>query len=287
MKNSNEQIEANSGQVNPETKITEKDVTRMSVNMGALGCEFSWNYPRQGNIAYASMMDPLLKKIYKNDPEGYRNALVRHMEFFNITPQLAPFVGAISATMEEKVRDGELPPESVNSVKSALMGPLSGIGDSIFLGCIRIIALGVGLSLAAQGNILGPILYVLIYNIPAFLCRIFGAKLGYRVGAEYLNQAQKSGIMSKVMFAAGILGVMTVGAMTPGMFWAGLTVTLGTGESAVALQEVLDGILPGMLALGFTWLYYYLLGKKISPTLLIFLTMLFGIVCAFFGIMAA
>ena len=51
------------------------------------------------------------------------------------------------------------------------MGPLSGIGDSIMLGTLRILAVGIGASLAAQGNILGPILFLIIFNVPAFILR--------------------------------------------------------------------------------------------------------------------
>lgn len=273
--------------VSNEQVITDKDLTRMSVNTGALGCEFSWNYPRQMHISFALMIEPLLRKIYKNDRGGYTKALQRHLEFFNITPQLQPFVGGIVASMEEKVAKKEISGKNVSAIKSALMGPLSGIGDSIFLGCIRIIALAVGLSLAQQGSLLGPILYFLIYNIPAFLCRIFGAKLGYSVGIDYLSEAEKNGTMDKIMQAASILGIMIIGGMTPSMFWAGLTVSIGMGESATQLQDILNGIMPGILALGFTFLFYWLLGKKINPNLLVILTLLFGILCALLGIMGA
>ncbi len=69
---------------------------------------------------------------------------------------------------KKNAKGEEIEPSAITGIKTALMGPLSGIGDSIFLGCIRVIALGVGLPLAMSGNILGPILYLLIYNIPAF-----------------------------------------------------------------------------------------------------------------------
>lgn len=141
--------------------ITKKDLNRMAVNQGSLGMEFSWNYERQMHIAFVMMMNPILKKIYKDDHDGYVDALVRHVEFFNITPQLAPFVGGVVASMEEMKARGEVDGEAISSIKTALMGPLSGIGDSIFIGCIRIIALGIGLSFALNGNIIGPFIIFL------------------------------------------------------------------------------------------------------------------------------
>lgn len=269
-----------------EKMFTKKDMTKMAVNAGALGMEYSWNYPRQMHLAFCMMIEKCLRKIYKDDPEGYAAALTRHVAFFNITPQLAPFVGGIAVSMEEKVATGELEGAAVDSVKAALMGPLSGIGDSIFLGCIRVIAVAVGASLAATGNVLGPILYFLIYNIPAFLVRIFGARLGYDLGFSFLSNAQKSGLMDKIMYAAGIVGIMVIGAMSSNMFWATLPTKIGSGDSATTLQKILDGIMPGMLGIAALGIYYWLLKKKVNPMILIVGTMILGIVGAFFGFLA-
>lgn len=269
-----------------EKMFTKKDMTKMAVNAGALGMEYSWNYPRQMHLAFCMMIEKCLRKIYKDDPEGYAAALTRHVAFFNVTPQLAPFVGGIAVSMEEKVATGELEGAAVDSVKAALMGPLSGIGDSIFLGCIRVIAVAVGASLAATGNVLGPILYFLIYNIPAFLVRIFGARLGYDLGFSFLSNAQKSGLMDKIMYAAGIVGTMVIGAMSSNMFWATLPTKIGSGDSATTLQKILDGIMPGMLGIAALGIYYWLLKKKVNPMILIVGTMILGIVGAFFGFLA-
>lgn len=269
-----------------EKMFTKKDMTKMAVNAGALGMEYSWNYPRQMHLAFCMMIEKCLRKIYKDDPEGYAAALTRHVAFFNVTPQLAPFVGGIVVSMEEKVATGELEGAAVDSVKAALMGPLSGIGDSIFLGCIRVIAVAVGASLAATGNILGPILYFLIYNIPAFLVRIFGARLGYDLGFSFLTNAQKSGLMDKIMYAAGIVGIMVIGAMSSNMFWATLPTKIGSGDSATTLQKILDGIMPGMLGIAALGIYYWLLKKKVNPMILIVGTMILGIAGAFFGFLA-
>lgn len=269
-----------------EKMFTKKDMTKMAVNAGALGMEYSWNYPRQMHLAFCMMIEKCLRKIYKDDPEGYAAALTRHVAFFNVTPQLAPFVGGIAVSMEEKVATGELEGAAVDSVKAALMGPLSGIGDSIFLGCIRVIAVAVGASLAATGNVLGPILYFLIYNIPAFLVRIFGARLGYDLGFSFLSNAQKSGLMDKIMYAAGIVGTMVIGAMSSNMFWATLPTKIGSGDSATTLQKILDGIMPGMLGIAALGIYYWLLKKKVNPMILIVGTMILGIAGAFFGFLA-
>ena len=263
--------------------ITKKDLNKMALNQGSLGMEFSWNYLGQMHLAFGLMMNQILKKIYANDKEGYAQALKRNCEFFNITPQFAPFVGGIVASMEEKHAKGEIDSQAISSTKTALMGPLSGIGDSIFLGCIRIIALGVGISLALQGNILGPVLYFLIYNIPAFALRIYGAQIGYKLGFSYLSKMGNNNMMDKLMYAAGILGIMVIGCMSKDMVWTGIAFNIGSGDTATSFQSVLDSILPGMVGLGVTWLYYWLLNKKMNPIVIILGTIVIGIAGVYAG----
>ncbi|MBM6908142.1 PTS system mannose/fructose/sorbose family transporter subunit IID [Collinsella intestinalis] len=269
--------------------LTKSDLLHMATNIGALGTEYSWNYPRQMHISFALMMNPLLKKIYKDDPEGYKSALSRHMEFFNVTPQLQPFVGGIVASMEERVAKGELEPAAISSVKAALMGPLSGIGDSVFLSCIRVIAVAVGISLMTMGNPLGPIAYFLIYNVPAFLVRFFGATKGYELGFSFLEQAEESGLMSKVIYAAGIVGIMVIGAMTVSLVSVTIPIQIGasvTGDSVQTVQDILNSILPGILPLCALGIYYGLLKKNVSPMIMILVTMILGIVGVYFGFLA-
>lgn len=270
----------------PQGVITKSDLIKSSLNVGALGMEFSWTYYKQMNIAFCLMVANILKKIYAGRPDDYNAALHRHAAFFNITVQFAPFVGGIAMAMEEKVARGEIEPESVNDVKAALMGPLSGIGDSIFLSTLRVVAAAVGISLCQAGNAFGPIAFLLIYNIPGFWLRVWGVQKGYELGVGFLDQAQKSGLMTKVMTAVGIVGVMVVGAMCKDMFWASVPVPIGTGDDASTLQDILDGIMPGMLGCLAFWLYYWLLSKKINPMVLIVATMVVGIIGAFFGVLA-
>jgi len=128
-------------------KLNNKDLNRMVFH--SLGMEWGWTYERQMNLAYYNMMRHALLKIYEGQPEKLNEAMTRNLEFFNITPQVAPFVGGLCASMEEiNANSDNFDTKTITAVKSALMGPLSGIGDSVFLGAIRVIAIGVGVPLA-------------------------------------------------------------------------------------------------------------------------------------------
>lgn len=268
-----------------EGMFSDKELTRMALSPGALGMEYSWNYQKQMSVPFCLMLAPMLKKIYRNDPEGYSDSLTRNLEFFNVTHYLAPFVGGIVLSMEELVAKSELKPEAVSQVKTALMGPISGIGDAFFLNTLRVVCAGIGVSLSLSGSLFGPIVFLLAFNIPAFACRIFGARVGYHLGVSFLSKVQESGMMSKVMTAVGIVGIMVIGSMTVSMTSVSIPITFGSGESIATIQSVLDGIMPGMLALVALVAYYIALSKKASPMVLIVVTMIIGVAGAFFGVL--
>lgn len=269
---------------NENTVITKKDLRKMFWR--SLPMEFSWHYERQMHMGFCTMISDGLRKIYKNNPEGLKKALQRHLEFFNITPHVSTFVGSITLAMEEmNANQDDFDESSINAVKAALMGPLSGIGDSLLLGTLRVLAVGIGTSLALQGNILGPILFLLIFNVPAFILRYVCAMKGYELGATYLEKIQKSGLMQKFMLAAAILGVMVIGGMTNELVSVTTPLAIGSGDTATQIQSILDGIMPGMLGLAVTGIYYKLLGKNVNVMWIIIGTAILGIVCAQFGIL--
>lgn len=250
----------------------------------------SWNYEGQMNLGFLYSIAPTLDRIYADDSdpeilERKKEAYHRHTALYNITQQLNSFVLGIATSMEEEYgrNPKDFNPEVINNLKVSLMGPLSGIGDSLLEGTLRIISFGLGASLAAQGSILGPILALLISGIPKALITWFGGKLGYTLGTDYVKQLQ-GGIMDKVMYVAGIVGLMTVGAMIATM--VGITTPLQFQDGAVVLQDVLDGIFPSMIPFGIAMLFYWLLKKKVSLGVLLVGGIVVSLVCSFFGILA-
>ena len=143
---------------------------------------------------------------------------------------------------ESNARNEDFDTSSINNVKVALMGPLAGIGDSMFWGTLRVIATGIGTSLAMQGSILGPLLFWLIFNVPAFAVRYICLKFGYKFGTSFLNKIEESGMMPKLTFGAAVLGLMVIGAMIPSMITVNIAGAIGSGDAAVKVQEILDGI---------------------------------------------
>lgn len=269
---------------NVENKITKKDLKRVFWRSFTL--QNSEAYEKMQALGYAYSMVPVLEKLYTTK-EALGKALGRHLELFNTTPHVATFIMGLTAAMEEEnSQNKDFPTESIASIKAALMGPLAGIGDSFYWGTFRVIAAGIGISLAQKGSILGPILYFLIFTALHIPVRYHGTFLGYNLGIEFLRKAGKQNLMQKISDSTAIVGLMVVGCMTATM--VAFQVDYEWGEGAFNLQETLDGLFPGLLSLAYTFLMVYLIKKKnVKPTWLILGTFVFGFVLNWLGIMAA
>lgn len=245
-------------------------------------------YERMQNVGFAYQMVPALKKLYP-DKEEASKALKRHLAIFNTTPCVVPFITGASIAMEEKFKKArengeECDEESINAVKTALMGPLAGIGDSFFWGTLRIIAAGIGASLAAQGSILGAVLFFLMYNIPQLFVRYQGLKLGYKSGVSFLENMSQGGVIALLTEVAKILGLVVVGSMCASMVALSTPLVISMDGADVVIQDIFNSILPNILPLGLTFIIYKLLQKGIKTTTVLWGIILFGIAGSVVGI---
>jgi PTS system mannose-specific IID component len=192
------------------------------------------------------------------------------LQFFNTTAHGSTLILGITAAMEEQnSRKDDFDEESINAVKLGLMGPLAGVFDSFFWGTLKVIAAGVGISLALNGNLLGPILFLLIFNIPHILLRYNLTFIGYNAGNKFLQNLVKSNIMDKLTTGASILGLMVIGAMPAMLMSIKTPLNIGTSDSRVSVQSILDQLVPDMLPLALTLLVFYFVKKNVKTTWLL------------------
>ena len=172
-----------------EKKLSEKTLKKVyNRHYQLLGC---FNYERQMSTGYAWTMMPAMRELYADDPVEMKKGVKRHLEFFNCATTPSPFIIGITCAMEEQnasAEPGEYDTSAITSVKTALMGPLAGIGDSFFWGTFRVIGAGIGAPLAVAGNFLGPLLYFLLNFIPSEIVRRLGFKIGYEGGSSFLTR---------------------------------------------------------------------------------------------------
>lgn len=274
------------GTTDDKAKLTEKELKQIYVRSCQL--DISWNYERQQHMGYSYALTPVIRKLYPGEENKEKRvaALKRGLEFMAITPQLSTLLMGINAAMEEENSNNpQFDGNSINAVKTSLMGPLAGIGDSLIPGTLRIIASGIAISFAANGSILGPLLFLLIFNIPAFIIRYFCLKWGYGFGSTFIEKIAESGIMNKISYYAGIIGLMVIGGMVCQQVALDLPIMVGSGDFAEPLTNYLDQIMPCLIQLGLFGGMYWILGKKVkTTTILMVLIVVCCAICFVFGL---
>ncbi|MEG0959436.1 MAG: PTS system mannose/fructose/sorbose family transporter subunit IID [Erysipelotrichaceae bacterium] len=255
---------SNKNTILPGSKITKGDFWKVFFRSCTL--DSVWNYERQQHLAYCYMMIPILKRVY-TDKEEMAAALTRHMEFMACTPHIVTLLIGITGAMEEEnSRNPEFNETSISAVKTSLMGPMAGIGDSIFWGTLLTIAIGIGVSFAQQGSIVGPIAFLLIINVPGFLSRYFCLKIGFEYGVKFFSDMSSTDTIQKITKAVSIVGLMAIGAMVATMVSINIPYKIGVHGSTETIQSYIDQIMPCLLSVAAFGGMYYLLGKNIKAT---------------------
>ena len=166
-----------------ENKIQLSKKDRLAVCWRSTFLQGSWNYERMQNGGWCYAIIPAIKKLYKTKEERTA-ALKRHLEFFNTHPYLAsPVMGVTLALEEERANGAAVDDTAIQGVKVGMMGPLAGVGDPVFWFTIRPMLGALGASLALGGNILGPILFFVAWNIIRWAFMWYTQEFGYRAGS--------------------------------------------------------------------------------------------------------
>ena len=241
---------------------------------------FCTSYTKQQGTTFAYMMIPYLEDIYGKETDEFFEAIQRHQNFFNTTPQYASFIFALVISMEYERKAAldcgeEFDDSVIEAIKVALMGPIAGIGDAITLSCLRIIAIGVSVGFAAQGSWLGPILFALVYNIPDLIIHYLCGSLGMKLGTGFVTEALASGKMQAITKGFTVLGMIMTGAMVAQFVTVKTTLVVDMGGAAFNLQSTLDSILPGLFPLLLTLgCFGYLRKSKSKNSTMILLAVL-------------
>lgn len=268
------------------SRIEKKDLKKVFFRHLSIG---SMNdYQGVLHHGYTYSMLPIIDKVY-DDKEDRIKAKKRHMdEYFAITPNVSGFTLGVTAAMEEEnANNPNFDEKTISTVKTALMGPLSAIGDTVFPTTLRILATSLVITMAEGGNVFAPILFLLIYNIPNFLVRWFGVKYGYSMGMDFIAKSEKSGIIDKVSYACSVVGLMAIGAMIFYTVKVGTPITIGNVKNGgLVLQDTLNSVMPGMLSIILIGIEYWLLKKGVKVVPLIIGTMIVGVILFALGVIA-
>ena len=282
-------------------KLTKADRFKMFLRSYFLLSSFNYERMQNGGVAYTLI--PAIKKLYSSKADRAA-ALKRHLEFFNTHPFMAnPIFGVTLALEEERANGANVDDAAISGVKIGMMGPLAGAGDPLFWFTLRPIMLSSGASLAVSGNVAGPFVFFILWNIMAAAVKWYTQEFGYRAGTAITDDLS-GGLLQKVTRGASMMGMFVIGSLI--QRWVSITFTpvvstvkqqkgayidweklpagakglkeaftqYAAGRSlsetkVTTLQDNLDQLVPGLAALGLTFLCMYLLKRKVSPIVII------------------
>ena len=259
-----------------------KTLRKMFWNSGLVFSGF--NMVKMEGNAFALTMAPALEELYE-DQEERNEAMRRHNGFFNTHAVLFSLIAGITYALErQKKTTGSVDDGVIENIKVALMGPTAGIGDAFFFNCLRVIAAGIAIGLCSQGNLLGVLLFVLIYGGSQMADRWYLLRTGYKYGTSFIDSVFESGLMESLTKAAGVMGITMVGAMVASSVNVKLAWTITVGQTSVVVLDIINSIMPGLLSILLVFGLVRLIKKGHKPITLVFGILLISIVLAFFGI---
>lgn len=250
-------------------KLSKKDVRAMYWRLQIWGLGTSVNSTSAQAISFMTCIAPVLKVLYKDAPKEERvEAMKRHSTYFLSQNTASGMILGITAAIEESTNESEK--DAVVAIKAGMMGPLAGIGDSVFKITIQAIAGSIGAAYAIQGNFLGFILMFLIYNGINIAIKYGGVIMGYEKGVEFINSGEQAKIMQTIINLATMVGVIVLGSLIGSSVRLSLKYSIVVGETVVALQTLADQVMPKLLPFLFTVALYFL-NRKMPRKYLIFL----------------
>ncbi len=247
----------------------------------------NYNYERLQATGFVHQMAHIIKKLYGNDPEQYKDCIKRHMQFFNTEPYFGGVInGLVIAMEEEKANGSPINGDMISNIKTGLMGPFAGVGDTIWQGTLNPIFLAFGVTLASSGNVFGPIIYAILMLVSLWGLGYFMFMRGYKLGKIGIQELMQGNLLNSILKAASCMGAITLGALSANFVKLTAPVVINIGESTINVQEkILDTLMPQLLPLLLVLGTYYLLKKKqLSATKAMIILVIFAVVGGMLGI---
>ena len=235
----------------------------------------SFNYERMQACGWLWGMLPGLQKIHTNK-EDLKASMAHNLDFLNTHPFLVTFVMGIVLSLEQNKADTA----TIRSVRISAAGPLGGIGDALFWLTLVPITAGLTANMAMEGQIIGAVLFLIIFNAVQFAVRFGLMYWSYGLGTKAVTLLTSSA--KEFTRAASILGIFVVGGLIAN--YGGTSLRIVVGDPAINIQGLLDGVLPKLIPLLITLGIYVLIKKGWTPVKCIILIRVVGILGCAFGI---
>lgn len=269
-------------------KLTKQDLQKVYVR-NLFGLQWGWNYETMQGLGYCYVIMPILRRLYRNDPEKMKKALKTELGYFNTSQPMSHLIVGTDAALQEELGI-DAAEDAVIGIKTGLMGPFAGVGDTVFITIYRALVFSIAAYIAMGGQAVA-LLIPLICGAAMLAVRYKFTFMAYEQGRKLVSGL--SGQLKRLTDAASVLGLTVVGALVPSVVKAPMNVSIIIGDTnPINIQSMLDRIIPAALPLAIVLLSYWLLGKKKMTTVKLILILmvvgvLFGLLNTFFAAPAA
>ena len=217
--------------------------TLARVFLRSLFLQAAWNPRGMQNLGFADAIAPALAELYPEPAERAR-AAARHLEFFNCHPYLAAAILGGAVRLEERVANGEAPPQSVSSFKSTLGPPFAALGDGFFWLALRPMA---ALAAAATEPFLGlgcVAVFLVLYNLVHLSARVWLFSAGYARAEGVVEAVARAHMSSGTPFLKACGAALAGAIAARGVLDAGLPDTPLEGVLVASALVVAWAVLP-------------------------------------------
>ncbi|MGX2944087.1 PTS system mannose/fructose/sorbose family transporter subunit IID [Enterococcus alishanensis] len=270
-----------------EVKLTKKELMKNWAL--TYSSETAYNYERLQALGQANAMVPVIRKLYPDNKERQVKELKKYFVFYNTEPSfVGTMIPGVATAMEEQRANGaeDITDETINSLRTGLMGPVAGIGDTVSQGIVYPILAGIACSLAIDGSYVGPLFFEIAYKI----CLIgFGwnmYRLGYQKGKSFILTMLREGTIARLTEIFSMVGLMVVGCMTASRVNIEIPLILNIRGVELNVQDqVINALMPGIVPLAITLMVYWLVRKKVNINLIILIIFVLGIGLSYLGVL--
>lgn len=271
---------------NKESILTKQDISKAFFRWWLMS-HLAYNYQRMQGGAFASVIGPILKRLYPNKLDEIKEGLKRHMMFFNTEPRWGAVIPGMVVAMEEQraLNPQAISDSAIIDFKSSLMGPMAGIGDTITQALFKPILLSICIGWASAGNILGAILFGAISLGFDFIVTRSTFFAGYKLGTEAVSNLFESGTFKKLNTLLSVLGLFVLGVMICKFVTADIILKFTVNGKAFAIKDLISKILPKAIPLIITISAWQAMIKGVSIAKVLIYLFVISLVGGFLGIL--
>lgn len=260
-------------------KLTKKDL-KQAFLLSCFYQGFCLNYETMMSTGFVLSIEHCLKRLFGHDPETVREKNRKYLQFYNTNANFNPLITGIVLSLEETRASGTT--DAALALRTGLMGPLAGIGDSLFFITAKTVFCSIVGYMAIEGSALGLII-CLAAMVALFVFRGVLFYGGYKQGAKFITE--HTDLLKSITNGATILGLTVVGAMIPSTVRFATTLTFTMGEATATLDEFFNAIIPSFLPVVITaCIYFGLKSKRMTTVRMIWLVIVLCIVLSLVGV---